>query len=57
MFRFVTFLFCLFAVVIAVAQVNVTGKVIDKESNEPLGGTSVIVKGSDGKMKIIFTLL
>lgn len=57
MFRFVTFLFCLFAVVIVVAQVNVTGKVIDKESNEPLGGTSVIVKGADGKIKIIFTLL
>ena len=35
----------------AVAQVNVTGKVIDKESNEPLTGASVIVKGTDGKIK------
>ena len=35
----------------AVAQVNVTGKVIDKENNAPLSGASVIVKGADGKIK------
>lgn len=35
----------------AAAQVSVTGKVIDKENNEPLTGASVIVKGSDGKIK------
>ena len=33
------------------AQVNVSGKVVDKESNEPLTGASVIVKGADGKIK------
>ena len=49
--RFVSYLFCLFVAAVAVAQVNVTGKVIDKESNEPLAGASVIVKGADGKIK------
>jgi hypothetical protein len=29
----------------------VSGTVIDKENNEPLVGASVIVKGSDGKIK------
>ncbi len=33
------------------AQVDVTGTVVDKERNEPLVGASVIVKGSDGKIK------
>ncbi len=49
--RFVTYLFCLFAAAVAVAQVNMTGKVINKESDEPLVGASVIVKGADGKIK------
>lgn len=49
--RFVSYLFCLFVAAVAVAQVNVIGKVIDKESNEPLAGASVIVKGADGKIK------
>ncbi len=40
-----------FVAVCAVAQVNVTGNVIDKESNGPLVGASVIVKGADGKIK------
>ncbi|MBD5379544.1 MAG: hypothetical protein HDR74_06610 [Bacteroides sp.] len=35
----------------AVEQVNVSGTVIDKESNEQLTGASVIVKGADGKIK------
>ena len=35
----------------AVAQVNVNGKVVDKGNNEPLVGASVIVKGADGKIK------
>lgn len=51
MTRLVTYLFCLIVATVAVAQVNVTGKVIDKESNEPLVGASVIVKGADGKIK------
>ena len=33
------------------AQVNVSGTVVDKDSNEPLTGASVIVKGADGKIK------
>ena len=49
--RIVTYLIFLFLAVSAVAQVNVTGKVVDKESNEPLTGASVIVKGADGKIK------
>ena len=49
--RIVTYLIFLFVVVSAVAQVNVSGKVVDKESNEPLTGASVIVKGADGKIK------
>lgn len=39
------------AVVSAVAEVNVSGTVIEKENNEPLTGVSVIIKGSDGKIK------
>lgn len=49
--RFVTYLFCLFAAAVAVAQINMTGKVINKESDEPLVGASIIVKGADGKIK------
>ena len=49
--RIVTYLIFLFVVVSAVAQVNVSGTVVDKESNEPLTGASVIVKGADGKIK------
>lgn len=40
-----------FVAVCSVAQVNVTGTVIDKENNKPLVGASVIVKGADGKIK------
>lgn len=41
----------LIVAVSAVAQVNVSGTVVDKDSNEPLTGASVIVKGADGKIK------
>lgn len=51
MSRIIAFLLLLFVAASAVAQVNVTGKVIDKENNEPLVGASVIVKGADGKIK------
>lgn len=50
-YRYIIHLLCLFTVVSAVAQVNVTGNVIDKENNAPLSGASVIVKGADGKIK------
>lgn len=49
--RIIVFLLFLVVAVSGVAQTNVTGKVIDKESNEPLVGASVIVKGADGKIK------
>lgn len=40
-----------FSFISSVAQVNVTGTVIDKEADEPVAGASVIVKGADGKIK------
>lgn len=49
--RLITYLLYLAVTVNAVAQVNVTGSVVDKESNETLVGASVIVKGADGKIK------
>lgn len=49
--NYISVIFCIFASVTAVAQVNVTGKVFDKEANEPLVGASVIVKGGYGKIK------
>lgn len=49
--RLLSYLICLSFTLCATAQVNVIGKVIDKESNEPLVGASVIVKGADGKIK------
>ena len=49
--RIVTYLIFLFVAVSAVAQVNVSGTVVDKDSNKPLTGASVIVKGADGKIK------
>ena len=49
--RIVTYLIFHAIAVCAVAQVNVSGTVVDKDSNEPLTGASVIVKGADGKIK------
>lgn len=49
--HYITYLLCMLVAVSAVAQVNVTGKVIDKEASEPLAGASVIIKGADGKIK------
>ncbi len=49
--RLFIYLICILVSASAVAQVNVTGNVIDKDSNEPLVGASVIVKGADGKIK------
>ena len=49
--RFFSYILCLIVAAGAVAQVNVTGTVIDKEANEPVVGASVIVKGVDGKIK------
>ncbi len=49
--RLLAYMLCLIVAVSAVAQVNVSGTVVDKDSNEPLTGASVIVKGADGKIK------
>ena len=49
--RIVTYLIFLAVAVSAVAQVNVSGIVVDKESNESLTGASVIIKGADGKIR------
>lgn len=51
MTRFFIYLLFLFVAAGVVAQVNVSGTVVDKENNEPLTGASVIVKGADGKIK------
>lgn len=49
--RLVSYLLFFFVAVCSMAQVNVSGTVVDKESNEPLPGASVIIKGADGKIK------
>ncbi len=49
--RLASYIICLIVAAGAVAQVNVTGTVVDKEANEPVAGASVIVKGADGKIK------
>ncbi len=49
--RLISYVLFLIVSVSAVAQVNVSGTVVDKDSNEPLVGASVIVKGADGKIK------
>lgn len=46
-----SFILLLLSSLIATAQVNVSGKVVDRTANEPLAGASVIVKGADGKIK------
>ncbi|MDE6521924.1 MAG: carboxypeptidase-like regulatory domain-containing protein [Muribaculaceae bacterium] len=51
MFRYLTTILCALHICNAVAQVNVSGMVVDKESREPLTGASVIIKGTDGKIK------
>ena len=49
--RIITYLIFLIVAVSGVAQVNVSGKVVEKENKEPLTGATVIVKGADGKIK------
>lgn len=45
------FLLFILSITNAVAQINVSGIAVDKETNEPLSGASVIVKGADGKIE------
>ncbi len=49
--RLIAYLLFLLVAIDAVAQVNVSGAVVDKENNEPLAGASVIVKDAAGKIK------
>lgn len=49
--RLIAYLTCLSVIINTMAQVNVSGTVIDRENDEPLVGASVIVKGADGKIK------
>lgn len=49
--RIITYLLFFLVGVNVMAQVNVSGTVVDKENHEPLAGASVIVKGNDGKIK------
>lgn len=53
--RSVILLFSFMAAAVAVAQVDVTGMVLDKESKDPLGRASVVIKGKDGKLKTFTT--
>lgn len=48
---FITFLLCLCVAAVAVAQVSVTGRVIEKESGEGLAGASVMFRNAEGKIK------
>ncbi|MDE7418704.1 MAG: carboxypeptidase-like regulatory domain-containing protein [Muribaculaceae bacterium] len=49
--RLIIIFLCLLVTSTTIAQVNVSGTVIDNETNEPLGSASVIVKGADSKIK------
>lgn len=51
MTRLLTSLICLLTATILFAQINLRGTVIDRETDEPVVGASVIVKGADGKIK------
>lgn len=48
---FLVSLLAVLAVPFAMAQVAVTGMVLEADGNEPVAGASVIVKGADGKIK------
>ena len=49
--RIIVYLVCMLTAVGASAQINVTGTVVDTQSDEPLAGASVIIKGPDGKIR------
>ena len=49
--RILIYIICLVVAVRVVAEVNLSGKVVDKGNDVPLTGASVIVKGADGKIK------
>lgn len=49
--RILTYIFLFSTVVATFAEVKVTGIVVEKTENEPLAGATVIVRGTDGKIK------
>lgn len=49
--RLFLYLILIAASINALAQVDVSGTIVDKSANEPIAGASVIVKGTDGKIK------
>ena len=49
--QLITFVIFLLTIFHVAGQVTVIGTVVDIECNEPLVGASVIIKGSDGKIK------
>lgn len=51
MTRLLTSLICLLTATTIFAQINVRGTVVERETDEPVVGASVIVKGADGKIK------
>lgn len=51
MTRLLTSLIYLLTATTIFAQINVRGTVVDRETDEPVVGASVIVKGADGKIK------
>ncbi len=51
MIRLIFILAFVLAALTGMAQIDVSGKVIDKENNEPLTGASVILRNAEGKIK------
>lgn len=49
--RITTSLLCFLIALSTLAQIDVSGTVMDRNGGEPLAGASVIVKGADGKIK------
>lgn len=49
--KYINFIAILFAPLMSVAQVNITGSILDKDNSEPLAGASVMVKDTNGKIK------
>ena len=45
-----TYVFTVLICVASAAQTDVSGVVVDKETDEALAGASVIMKGADGKI-------
>jgi len=49
--RIIITLACLLVALLAVAQVNVTGLVVEESTHEPLMGASVVLRNKEGKIK------